>query len=301
VIAHGLRTAIEAAIGAASGAPFCIGHTARASGGCIHDTYRIAGRDGERGRRYFVKCNSERFADAFAAEMDGLQALAEAGARVPQPVCEGCAAGQAFLVMEYLDLGDRGDWAGMGRMLAAMHRATAEQFGWRRDNFIGATPQRNRPHRSWLEFWREERLLPQLALAEHHRLGARLIGCGNQLADALPRLLAGHEPKPSLLHGDLWSGNAAFLGEGAPVLFDPAVYCGDREADVAMTELFAGFPRPFYAAYREAWPLAAGYELRRDLYNLYHVLNHANLFGGAYASQAQSMIERLLRQAGARI
>ena len=295
MIPEGLRTAIEAAIGAASGAPFRIGDAARASGGCIHHTYRITDRDGERGRRYFVKCNSERFAGAFAAEMDGLQALAEAGARVPQPLCEGRAAGQAFLVMEYLDLGARGDWTGMGRMLAAMHRATAEQYGWRRDNFIGATPQRNRPHGSWAAFWRDERLLPQLALADHRGLGSRLIGRGEQLADALPRLLAGHEPKPSLLHGDLWSGNTGFLGEGTPALFDPAVYYGDREADLAMTELFAGFPRAFYSAYREAWPLPDGYEPRRDLYNLYHVLNHANLFGGGYAAQALGMIDRLLK------
>ncbi|MBI2319713.1 MAG: fructosamine kinase family protein [Betaproteobacteria bacterium] len=291
-MAPSLRTAIEAAIGAASKAPFRIGNAARATGGCIHEAYRIEEKGG--GRRYFVKCNGERFAEAFAAEMDGLEGLAAAGARVPRPLCRGSAAGQAFLVMEYLELGSRGDWAQMGRMLAAMHRDSAAEFGWRRDNFIGATPQPNRRHRSWIEFWRDERLAPQLALAKRQGLGSALQERGARLIEHLPRLLAGHEPQASLVHGDLWSGNAAFLADRAPVFFDPAVYHGDREADLAMSELFGGFPSPFYAAYREAWPLAAGYEARRDLYNLYHVLNHANLFGGGYGAQALAMMERLL-------
>jgi fructosamine-3-kinase len=185
----------------------------------------------------------------------------------------------------------------MGRALAAMHRTTDQRFGWRRDNFIGATPQSNRGNDDWTGFWRDARLVPQLALAGRNGLGSRLIDAGERLANMLPRLLAGHAPQASLLHGDLWSGNAAFLADGSPVLFDPAVYFGDREADLAMTELFGGFPRSFYASYSEAWPLDPGYELRRDLYNLYHVLNHANLFGGGYAAQAAALIGRLLAEA----
>jgi len=202
--------------------------------------------------------------------------------------------------MECLELGHGGhgdDWAAMGRMLAAVHRATGSRYGWRRDNFIGSAPQCNREHDDWTAFWRDMRLLPQLEAAERNGLGARLIDSGRKLAGSLSRLLAGHAPQASLLHGDLWSGNAAFLAGGAPVVFDPAVYRGDREADLAMTELFGGFPRAFYAAYADAWPIDAGYAMRRDLYNLYHVLNHANLFGGGYAAQAQSMIGRLLSEA----
>ena len=293
VISEPLRAAIEAAIASASGAAFRIRAAAAASGGCIHESFRI---DGE-GGRYFVKTNTARFAEAFAAEADGLAALIAAGMRAPRPLGHGAAEGRAFLVMEYLELGGRGDWAKMGHALAALHRAHGARYGWRRDNFIGSTPQQNREHDRWTEFWREERLLPQLALAKQNGLGSRLIDKGERLADVLPKLFGGHSPQASLLHGDLWSGNAAFLADGSPVLFDPAVYCGDREADLAMTELFGGFPRDFRAAYAEAWPLDAGYPLRRNLYNLYHVLNHANLFGGGYAAQAQAMIGRLLSEA----
>ncbi len=292
-----VRAAVEAAVAAALGPGHAIGRATSASGGCIHDSFVVDSGS----VRLFVKTNGAGFAAAFAAEADGLAALIAAGMRAPQPLGHGVAASHAYLVMEYLDLTGRGDWAAMGRALAAMHRAagkqTGGQFGWRRDNFIGSTPQSNRGHDDWTGFWRDARLLPQLALAARNGLGSRLIDTGERLAEMLPRLLADHAPSPSLLHGDLWSGNAAFLADGSPVLFDPAVYFGDREADLAMTELFGGFPRSFYAAYAEAWPLDAGYTLRRDLYNLYHVLNHANLFGGGYAAQAQALIGRLLAEA----
>src|SRR5438105_3997232 len=133
-------------------------------------------------------------------------------------------------------------------------------------------------------------------LARKNGLGRDLVGKGERLAEALPRLLSQHAPAASLLHGDLWSGNSGFLADGTPVLFDPAVYCGDRETDIAMTELFGGFPQAFYSAYREAAPLDHAYAVRKTLYNLYHVLNHANLFGGGYAAQAETMIDRLLAE-----
>lgn len=288
-----VRAAVEAAVAAALGPGHAIERAAPASGGCIHDSFVV-----ESGSvRLFVKTNGAALSSAFAAEADGLAALIAAGMRAPRPLGHGVAVSHAYLVMEYLDLSGRGDWATMGRALAAMHRATGERFGWRRDNFIGSTPQSNRGHDDWTGFWRDARLLPQLALAGRNGLGSRLIDTGERLAAMLPRLLAGHAPQASLLHGDLWSGNVAFLAEGSPVLFDPAVYFGDREADLAMTELFGGFPRSFYAAYAEVWPLDAGYALRRDLYNLYHVLNHANLFGGGYAAQAEALIGRLLSEA----
>jgi protein-ribulosamine 3-kinase len=293
-----VRAAIEAAVVAALGPGHAVERAAPASGGCIHDSFVVQSGP----VRLFVKTNGAALAAAFAAEADGLAALIAAGMRAPRPLGHGVAASHAYLAMEYLDLAGGGDWATMGRVLAAMHRATGRQtggqtgqrFGWRRDNFIGATPQSNCAHDDWPGFWRDARLLPQLALAARNGLGSQLIDAGERLAAMLPRLLAGHSPQASLLHGDLWSGNAAFLPGGSPVLFDPAIYFGDREADLAMTELFGGFPPSFYAAYAEAWPLNAGYALRRDLYNLYHVLNHANLFGGGYAAQAQALIGRLL-------
>ena len=253
------------------------------SGGCIHRCYR-AQRDG---RAVFLKLNDARFADAFAAEADGLAALRAAGCRAPEPIAHGTAGASAYLLLEFLELRSGGDFASLGTMLAAMHRRQAERYGWPRDNYIGATAQPNGWSESWMAFWRERRLEPQLALAA--RNGYRI--------DVPPvwQLLEGHEPAPSLLHGDLWSGNAGFLPDGAPALFDPAVYYGDREADLAMTELFGGFARQFHSAYEAAWPLAPGYARRKHLYNLYHLLNHLNLFGGGYLAQVRSALRLLAR------
>ena len=244
--------------------------------------------------RIFVKLNAPRLADAFAAEADGLAALRAAGMRAPEPIAHGTAAGHAYLALELLELGGREDFAALGRALAALHRSTGERFGWRRDNYIGASAQHNTQTGSWSDFWHERRLAPQLALAVangHGEIRKPL----EQLCGALPRLLAGHAPAASLLHGDLWRGNAGFVAGGAPVVFDPAVYRGDREADLAMSELFGGFPASFYAAYSEAWPLEPGYRRRKHLYNLYHLLNHLNLFGGGYLGQVRATLGLLLR------
>ena len=250
------------------------------SGGCIHRCYRAT----LFGRAVFLKVNDARLADAFAAEADGLAALRAAGCTAPEPLAHGTAGDSAFLLMEFLSLSGSGDFAALGTMLAAMHRRQAQRFGWARDNFIGSTLQENAWCESWAQFWRERRLGPQLALAK--RKGYDLD------ADDIRQLLEGHSPAPSLLHGDLWSGNAGFLAGGAPVLFDPAVYYGDREADLAMTELFGGFPREFYSAYG---PLPAGYQQRKHLYNLYHLLNHLNLFGGGYLGQVKATLRLLAR------
>ena len=249
------------------------------------------------GRRYFAKTNERAQLDNFAAEADGLAALAGAGARVPAPVCSGEGGEEAFLVLEYLEMRGSGDYAELGRALALVHAVRGELFGWKRDNYIGSTPQRNRRSPSWSDFWRDARLRPQLDLARENGLQPSLLAKGERLVEALPRLLSGHAPAPSLLHGDLWSGNVGFLADGAAVLFDPAVYWGDRETDLAMTELFGGFPPAFYSAYAEIAPPAQGYGTRKNLYKLYHVLNHANLFGGSYPRQAERMIEALLAQA----
>lgn len=261
-------------------------------GGCIHRCFVLEGQ----GRRYFAKVNELDQLDNFVAEADGLAALASAGARVPAPLCRGEAGDESYLVLEHVEMRATGDYAALGRMLARVHSFHGDGFGWRRDNYIGTTPQLNRRSSSWSDFWRDARLRPQLDLGKRNALRASLLEKGERLLGAVPRLLAGHVPVASLVHGDLWGGNAGFLAGGAPVLFDPAVYWGDRETDLAMTELFGGFRPDFYSAYAGAAPLDEGYAKRKTLYNLYHVLNHANLFGGGYASQAERMIDGLLAQ-----
>ena len=225
----------------------------------------------------------------YAAEAEGLRVLRAAGARAPEPYAHGVRAGHAFIEMERLELGGRADWPAMARMLAALHRNSSDRFGWASDNWIGLAPQKNAWSGDWVAFYRDYRLMPQL-----ERAG--LVEDSEFLLQDLHSFFAGHAPAPSLLHGDLWSGNVGFLQDGAPVLFDPAVYYGDREADLAMTELFGGFPREFYAAYHEAFPFAKGYEARKNLYNLYHLLNHLNLFGAGYRAQVRATL-RLLREA----
>ena len=284
--------AIEAACRRALGHAVAPQSVVPAAGGCIHACYRVhAGAVG-----LFVKLNSTRYADAFAAEADGLAALREAGLRAPEPLAHGATGTHAFLVLELLELGGAGNGEALGRQLAALHRTCGERFGWRRDNYIGATPQPNAWNENWVAFWREQRLAPQLALAEANGHGRVLRADIERLMEALDVFFRAYTPAASLLHGDLWSGNAGHLADGSPVVFDPAVYQGDREADLAMTELFGGFPPAFYAAYREAWPLDAGYAVRRDLYNLYHVLNHLNLFGAGYLGQARALARGLLTE-----
>lgn len=285
--------ALAEAIGQATGTAFQPDHHTEAGGGCINRGLSLAGRDG---RRFFVKLNAARHADMFSAEVEGLTTLAAARAiRVPRPVTHGIAAGQAFLVLEWLDLRPDGDAAGLGRRLAALHRVTWHAHGWHRDNTIGSTPQPNTATPDWIPFYRDRRLGHQIDLAAETGAPARLLdGCRRLQAD-IEAFFGGYRPLPSLLHGDLWGGNVGYVN-GEPVLFDPAVYHGDRETDLAMTELFGGFPASFQAAYREAWPLDPGYATRRLLYNLYHVLNHHHLFGGGYAAQAERMVERLLAE-----
>jgi fructosamine-3-kinase len=282
---------IAAAIAAACGKPLHHDRVQELGGGSISRAWRIDGADGH----FFVKTNCAEFAANFAAEADGLDALAAAVSPAPTFVAMGVVGVDAFLALRFLDLGRLGGASGMalGRQLAALHRQRGEHFGWRRDNFIGATPQSNTPHVSWPHFFARQRLLPQLELASRKGFPTDLRKQGDAIVERVGGLFIDYHPTPSLLHGDLWSGNAAQLPDGQPVMFDPACYYGDRETDLAMSELFGGFPESFYAAYREAWPLDRGYESRKPLYNLYHILNHFNLFGAAYLGQARRMIERL--------
>ena len=288
-----LAAAVAEAIGAASGTPFAATVLNPIGGGDINQAFGMS--DGA--RRYFVKANRAQRLPMFEAEAAALYALAAAQAvRVPQPLCTGAAAGQAFLVLEYLDLHGNGDAARLGERLALQHRVPQPQFGWAHDNWIGSTPQRNGWTRDWIAFWRDERLGFQLRLAAQNGYGGALQRDGEKLLARLDAFFDGYAPAPALLHGDLWGGNHGYLADGAPVIFDPASYVGDRECDLAMSELFGGFAADFYAAYRAAWPLDPGYAVRKTLYNLYHILNHANLFGGGYAAQAARMAAQLLAQ-----
>jgi len=271
--------------------PFAVSDRRSVGGGCINQGYRVSNGD----RSYFVKLNRATQVEMFIAEASGLEQMAETCAiRVPKPICWGTAGDTSYLVLEWIDLG-RGSsaaWCEMGRQLAAMHQSTSSLgFGWERNNTIGATPQINDWKNDWTEFWVENRIGFQLRMAR--RRGGQFPQ-GDRLLDQIPRLLAGYSPAPSIVHGDLWSGNAAITAEGEPVIFDPATYYGDREVDLAMTELFGGFGSEFYRGYNEVYPIDAGYSLRKTLYNLYHILNHFNLFGGGYDSQANCMIDQLL-------
>jgi protein-ribulosamine 3-kinase len=288
-------TTITEAISRATGRMFRPQQHIAATGGCINRAYTLS--DGS--QKFFVKLNDADKLSMFEAEADGLNAiLASNSLRAPQPICRGIAGDNAFLVLEHLALGSHGDGAAMGLQLAMLHRNTAEQFGWQRDNTIGATLQPNLWTDNWIAFLREHRLGFQLRLARQNGLGSKLQIQGEKLLEHLNDFSPACQPVPSLLHGDLWGGNAAFTPGGEPVIFDPAVYYGDREADLAMTELFGGFGADFYAAYNEAWALDAGYRVRKTLYNLYHILNHANLFGGGYARQAEHMMDTLLAEIG---
>lgn len=282
---------IARAIAAATGEPVRSGRAWPVGGGDSNSAFRFdAG-----GQSWFVKINRADRLPMFEAEAAGLALLARPGApRVPAVVTSGVAAGYAFLVLEYIALkaANAEAQARLGERLAVLHAVMAAQFGWERNNTIGTTPQDNTPDDDWVRFYRERRLRPQLRLAAANGY-PELEALAAPLLEGLATFFAAYRPAPSLLHGDLWSGNAAVSTTGEPVIFDPACYFGDRETDLAMTELFGGFTDSFYAAYTASAPLDPGYPVRRDLYQLYHLLNHLNLFGGAYRLQVERSLERL--------
>lgn len=267
-------------------------------GGCIANATRI---DAEQGR-FFLKWSDSDAGRTFEAEGAGLRALAAADSplRIPQPLLARDATRDSpgLLLMAWIEPGQRGSgfWTDSGTALAALHRTTSAdgRYGFDRSNFIGRLPQPNGWRARWPDFFRSERLAPQIERARASggwqpswdELADRLLG---RLGDLLPG-----EPPASVLHGDLWSGNFLAASDGRAALIDPATYYGHREADLAMTELFGGFDRRFYDAYRAAWPLEPGYEERREVYNLYHLINHLNHFGAGYASG----VERVLRRFG---
>ncbi len=242
--------------------------------------------------RYFVKWNYHPRPHMFSAEARGLRLLAGARAlRVPQVIA--VIEQPPALVLEWIDLGANQPIAAeaLGRGLAQQHRSSSDRYGLDHDNYIGANSQHNTPARSWIDFYRDRRLGAQRELAQQNgHLTADRARRLDRIMDRLAHWIDEALVQPALLHGDLWGGNALIDAQGQPVLIDPAVYYGDREAEIAFTELFGGFSARFYAAYQEAWPLDRGYAERRDLYNLYHLLNHLNLFGEGYGGSVDALL-----------
>jgi fructosamine-3-kinase len=287
-----------------------VGRTA-VGGGCIHQAWRleIAG-----GGTVFAKTNTAACLPLLEAEAEALQQLARhapTGLVIPKTLALGQTGdqadvqtdAQAVLVLGWLELGGPDGaaakdnaWFALGKGLAGLHRSSAscappQGYGWPVDNFLGSAPQSNSWRSDWGLFFAECRLAPQLVWAA--RRGQPLRGA-QALVERVPRWLNSHCCRPVLVHGDLWCGNAALLADGHGAIFDPACYWGDREVDLAMAQLFGGFPNAFFKGYAQGWPLEPGARRRVPLYNLYHQLNHANLFGGGYGHRAQACIDALL-------
>ena len=284
---------LDEAIERVAGAGVRITGRSSVSGGCIANGARL---DLSNGSRLFVKQSTTLPEAMFGAEARGLAALrCEDGPRLPRPLAVGATDREPFILMEWIDAGGPGPGfhERFGRELARMHRALAgDRFGFESDNFIGSTEQPNTWSDSWCGFFASHRIGFQARLArDRAKIDSRLSRSIDTIVNRMGSLLV--EPDhPSLLHGDLWSGNYLCDDAGHPVLIDPAVYYGHPEADLAMTELFGGFPPAFYRAYRDETPLQPGYSERRDLYNLYHMLNHLNIFGGSYLGSVRSIVSR---------
>jgi fructosamine-3-kinase len=262
------------------------------SGGDIHRAVLLTTNDG---RQFFLKYNTGlQAAEMFRTEALGLALLgAPRVIATPRVHGHGTAGDHAFLLLEYIRPGQRNRlfWADFGSSLAALHGTTSAQFGFAHDNFIGSLPQSNRRHDTWQKFYAEERLMPQMRCArEQGRLNVADAQRLESLCKKLPSICP-DEP-PALTHGDLWNGNFLCNTESKAVLIDPAAAFAHREMDMAMSRLFGGFDAVFYQSYEDAWPLAPGFEERLEVYQLYYLLVHVNLFGGGYVQSVQRILKR---------
>ena len=256
---------------------------------------KVRGADGH----YFIKIGSLNDLTLLMSEKIGLEALAVTRAiKVPKVIFVGETLTCSFLICEYLDLKKDNLFSGkiLGKQLALLHQNSNEFFGLSEDNWIGLNPQKNHWQENWISFFKKYRLQPQLIWAFERGYRSSLEEKSERLMEALPLFFDQYKPKPSLLHGDLWSGNWGTINNTTPVIFDPAIYYGDREADMAMTKLFGGFPQVFYDAYNYQWGLDYGFKVRQNLYNLYHLLNHLTLFGEVYLRQTIDVFEQLLSE-----
>ena len=289
------QTTVIEAIEQATGQGFALLKSHAMHGGDINQVFRLQGAE----QSYFVKLNRAGLLAMFEAEALGLHELAQTKTlRIPDVIAYGISGLNAFLVLEYVELksAQQPSEQQLGRQLAALHEIKQDYFGWHHDNFIGSNQQKNTRDNNWANFWQKQRLTAQLKLAADNGYTGKIQQQGEKLCQLIPVFFSAYQPQASLLHGDLWSGNAASDSAGQAIIYDPACYYGDREADIAMTELFGGFGANFYAAYGECWALDSGYKTRKTLYNLYHILNHLNLFGSGYLRQAEMMIQHLISE-----
>ncbi|MEZ8026124.1 hypothetical protein A1OW_03230 [Enterovibrio norvegicus] len=258
-------------------------------GGDINECYAISSGN----IRFFVKVNSRESLAIYEAEAESLRHLANSGAvSVPQVIYIGVIKEKAVLVLDYIPMKPLNEESAylLGREMAHLHQWGDQlEYGFDIDNFVGTTEQRNNWHRKWANFFADHRIGLLLKLAEERGMS---FGDVESIVESIKERLTGHQPKPSLLHGDLWTGNASMSIHG-PIVYDPACYWGDREVDIATTQLFSGFPERFYEGYAEVWPLDEEFESRKDIYNLYHMLNHCLLFGGHYLEETEALITKL--------
>ena len=262
-----------------------------ASGGCISNGGKLATRSGD----FFLKWNEvDRYPNMFETEARGLKLLWQAGAiRIPQVIAAVSGEKYQFLLLEHIEQATRKSsyWDQLGVQLAGLHKATAAQFGLDHDNYIGSLHQFNKQSTSWIHFFINQRLEPQLKMAVNNGHAASgWVSKFESLFARIPTLMP--EEQPALLHGDLWSGNLIVDDKGQPCLIDPAVHFGHREADLAMTRLFGGFQEKFYDAYQEAFPLGPDFEERVELFNLYPLMVHVNLFGGSYIHSVDNVLRK---------
>lgn len=292
-IPAGVGPAVSSVLGEALGENVSISDFTPASGGCINNGGTIRTTEGS----FFVKWNSATvYPGMFAAEAKGLGLLGNpAGLKIPAVSAVGQAEGNQFIIMEHIESRMRKPdfWEDLGTGLAVLHGNTQPAFGLDHDNYIGSLPQHNKTHPSWTEFFIEERLQPMLhLLRDRGDVDSSLMAMTERLFAKLDGFFP--QEAPALIHGDLWSGNLMVGSSGEPCLIDPAVYYGHREAELSFTRLFGGFQRNFYDAYNAAFPLESDFNERVDVYNLYPLLVHANLFGGGYLEQAESIVKSLV-------
>jgi len=261
-----------------------------AHGGCISDSYTVTTLND----KLFLKQSGLNQADMFEAEANGLKELSQCKSlRVPQVFGTFQNDRNCYILMESLNLSSHNSssFTKLGKSLAEMHRISAEKHGLDQNNYIGSTPQINNKCESWVDFYNHCRLMPQAYMTGNDEIEKKC----EALAEICESFFTDYTPSPSLLHGDLWSGNTARCDLDTPMIYDPAVYYGDRETDLAFTEFFGGFTNDFYDAYQESWEVHPGYQIRRYLYQLYHSLNHLNLFGNSYLNRSLEMLDYLLK------
>ncbi|MHB1687950.1 MAG: fructosamine kinase family protein [Ignavibacteriaceae bacterium] len=284
-LSDGIKNKVEQAAGEIIFSVYPVG------GGSISEAFKLETKSG---RNLFLKINTSSPPDMFLKEANGLKELKIAGAiKIPEVI----VFNSSFILIDFISSSPRSKnlFEDFGIKFAKLHKYFGKNFGFYEDNYIGSTPQKNiagaDEKNDWIKFYFNKRILYQYQLAEKNGFATAELTKGIfKIGNKAGQILSGVNEKPSLLHGDLWSGNFIVDEKGEACLIDPAVYYGNREADLAMTKLFGGFSPAFYSAYNEFFPLQAGYEYRENIYKLYHVLNHLNLFGGDYYSQAMSLI-----------